>query len=75
MTNNSPQQTYNQYIIRKWSDNEWGGQFGITIPRDLAKKYESVKFTPIALSGGDILLKSGIDLAELRNHIKEADLN
>ena len=75
MSNSSPQQTYNQYIIRHFSSSD---HFGITIPKKIAKTVPQIKFNielihsdkPITLNPGTyILLKSGLDLAQLKKEI------
>lgn len=82
MVNNSPQQTYNQYKIRQTNPNPYGGLFGITIPRIVAKKYEEVKWTmklidsdkPVEVSGTCIIFYSGLDLTLLKKEIENYDI-
>lgn len=68
MANQHPQQTYGQYKIRRLSWNHIGEVYGITMPRGIADKFKDVKFT-IELTKDSIILKSGIDLAQLKEEI------
>lgn len=73
MSNPAPQQTYNQYKVRKLSWNKAGEVYGITLPRQIAIKFEGIKFT-ITSSGENIILQSGLDIVNLRKEIDSFDL-
>ena len=64
MTNWKTTPTYNQYTIRKISENKYGNIYGMTIPREIAEEFLKIKFT-IEVSGNCIVVKSGQDIAQL----------
>ena len=81
MSNQNPQQTYNQYIIRHFSSIN---HFGITIPKKIATLFPKIKFNielvsiekPVTLNPGTyIILKSGLDLAQLKKEIDTYDIS
>jgi len=74
MSNPVPQQTYGQYKLRRISWNKFGDIFGITIPRDIATKHLGTKFT-IVESNNQIILKSGIDISDLKKEIESYDID
>lgn len=76
MSNTQPQQTYNQYLIRKICSNKFGGGWGITIPRHIKDQIgDNVKWS-IELSEDckTIILKSGLDIAQLRRTISQYNI-
>mgnify|MGYP001593379746 CR=1 FL=1 len=70
MSNSAPQQTYDQYKIRRISWNKQGDIYGITIPRSIALQFEDVKFTA-SIEGESIILKSGLDIVKLKREMGE----
>ena len=80
MSNPHPQQTYNQYIVRNFSH---GKHFGITLPQKIAKEVPNIKFNIQLIQSNDsitlnpgtyIVLKSGLDLAQLKKEIDNYDI-
>ena len=69
--NEHPQQTYNQYKLRVISWNKNGSVYGLTFPREIAEEIINIKFTINKLDNGDIVLKSGLDIANLKEEIKQ----
>lgn len=75
MSNNSPQQTYNQYKMRKISESQKGAiTFGIGMPPEVATRFVGVKFN-IEINGDNIILTSGLDIAQLKKEIENIDIN
>lgn len=72
MSNQHPQQTYNQYKIRGISWNHIGVVYGISIPREIAIQFEGIKFN-IVKSGNNIILYSGQDLIQLKRDMEKED--
>lgn len=70
MSNQTPQQTYSQYKIRKITKNEFGNVYGITIPREIGEKFEGVKFT-LEVQEQTIILKSGLDISKLKKEVEK----
>lgn len=58
---------YKQYKIKKETSNNLSGEaYGLTVPYEIFKKFEGVKFT-IEVTKDSIIYKSGLDL----KHFKE----
>lgn len=67
MPNSNPQSTYNQYKVRKFtSNNRSGDAYGITLPRNIGKKFEGIKFSITLLNDSIVIFKSGLDLMQLK---------
>ena len=71
MSNPVSQSNYNQYKIRNivTKHKTLGVVYGITIPSQIAKKFENVKFTIEAIDD-NIILHSGLDLIEFKKQVK-----
>ena len=81
--NQSPQATYKQYLLRTFPNGTLIDYYGITIPKNIAQEVPKVKFNisfikanePITLQPGTyILLKSGLDLAQLKKEIDKYNI-
>ena len=85
MSNKRPRQTYNQYKIRAFSLIKGIHEnYGITIPKEMAKSNQGIKFNveiissnvPVTLYAGTyIIFKSGLDLAQLKKDINKYDIS
>lgn len=74
MGNPHPQQTFDQYKMRRLGWNSIGSVFGITLPRKIAEKYMGVKWSVEEVVTKDsvtIVLTSGIDIAKMRDEINK----
>ena len=69
MSNKRPQQTFEQYKIREIVKGKNITAFGITIPTEIANKFEGIKFT-ITVEQNSIILHSGQDIAQLRKEMR-----
>ena len=78
MSNSAPQQTYNQFKVRELNWSRFGAVYGVTLPKPIGQPLLGVKLTiqyhaseaPITVSGPCIILRSGMDLAQLKKEIE-----
>ena len=85
MSNQSPQHTFNQYKVRSFTTkNRTGDAYGVTLPKEVGQSFKGVKVTvemistqePINLSPGEyIILKSGLDLSQLKKEIDNYNID